>query len=391
MSAFVGVVGITEPLFLDARVAIDNGYAGRLVPGMMTFSFAEGLVIQTGCIHETGVAFLHMDFDIKGPVYVGDTIGVIVEVTEQRPTSKGDRGLITTRNEVVNQHGDVVLVYTPVRLTGARASVTWSALLRTRVGPDAPAVIADDEVWTGDELMQRAAGTADWLDDVAAPANSPIACLLSTSAGAIRPDHRRREHAPPTGAARAAAHGGRAVGVRRTRWTARSSWPSPTSPSLAKAVAARTGRRVELLPDDPGVGTPARPGPCRRCRGRHPPHVGHERAPEGGPLPAGSPRRSGRGQRLAAAARLRLRLRLVVAAAPHRRPRHAVRRPRRRCHAAHVRRLQHRELGRPRPPWRHARPARAHDDRHPARARRPAACRRCERCSTGRRRSIPTR
>ncbi len=117
VSAFVGVVGITEPLFLDARVAIDNGYAGRLVPGMMTFSFAEGLVIQTGCIHETGVAFLHMDFDIKGPVYVGDTIGVIVEVTEQRPASKADRGLITTRNEVVNQRGEVVLVYTPVRLT----------------------------------------------------------------------------------------------------------------------------------------------------------------------------------------------------------------------------------------------------------------------------------
>lgn len=117
VSAFVGVVGITEPLFLDARVAAENGYRGRLVPGMMTFSFAEGLVIQTGCIHETGVAFLHMDFDIKAPVYVGDTIGVIVEVTEQRPTSKGDRGLITTRNEVINQRGDVVLVYTPVRLT----------------------------------------------------------------------------------------------------------------------------------------------------------------------------------------------------------------------------------------------------------------------------------
>ena len=117
VSAFIGIVGLTEPLFLDARVAVANGYAGRLVPGMMTFSFAEGLVIQTGCIHETGVAFLHMDFDIKAPVYVGDTIGVLVEVIEQRPTSRGDRGLITTRNEVVNQRGEVVLVYTPVRLT----------------------------------------------------------------------------------------------------------------------------------------------------------------------------------------------------------------------------------------------------------------------------------
>ena len=58
-----------------------------------------------------------MEFDIKAPVYVGDTIGVIVEVIEQRPTSKGNRGLVTTRNEVVNQRDEVVLVYTPVRLT----------------------------------------------------------------------------------------------------------------------------------------------------------------------------------------------------------------------------------------------------------------------------------
>jgi acyl dehydratase len=117
VSLFVGLAGLTEPLFLDARVAIDNGYKGRLVPGMMTFAFAEGLVIQTGCIHETGIAFLHMELDIKAPVYVGDTIGVIVEVTGQRPTSKADRGLVTTRNEVVNQRDEVVLMYTPVRLT----------------------------------------------------------------------------------------------------------------------------------------------------------------------------------------------------------------------------------------------------------------------------------
>lgn len=124
VSSFVAVAGLTEPLFLDARVAIENGYGGRVVPGMMTFSFAEGLVIQTGCIHDTGVAFLHMDLDIKGPVYVGDTIGVIVEVIEQRPTSKGGRGLVSTRNEVVNQRGEVVLVYTPIRLTAGKATLS---------------------------------------------------------------------------------------------------------------------------------------------------------------------------------------------------------------------------------------------------------------------------
>jgi acyl dehydratase len=113
---FVGMTGLTEPLFYDERFATDHGYKGRLVPGMQTFCYAEGLVIQTGSIHGTGLAHMHCELDIKAPVYVGDTISVVVEVVEQRPTSKG-RGVVTTRNSVLNQRGEVVMVYTPVRLT----------------------------------------------------------------------------------------------------------------------------------------------------------------------------------------------------------------------------------------------------------------------------------
>ena len=114
---FVTLVGINEPLFLDEQFGRDNGYAGRLVPGMLTFTYSEGLVIQSGSIHGTGLAFLHMDLDIKAPVYVGDTIFVIAEVIEQRPASSGNRGLITTRNTVYNQHDAPVMVYSPLRLT----------------------------------------------------------------------------------------------------------------------------------------------------------------------------------------------------------------------------------------------------------------------------------
>ena len=115
--AFVALTGLSEPLFYDERWATDHGYTGRLVPGMQTFCYAEGLVIQSGSIHGTGLAHMHCELDIKAPVYVGDTIRVVVEVTGQRPTSKGDRGVITTRNTVYNQHGDSVMVYSPVRLT----------------------------------------------------------------------------------------------------------------------------------------------------------------------------------------------------------------------------------------------------------------------------------
>jgi len=118
---FVNLTGLNEPLFYDERFAREHGYAGRLVSGMQTFCYAEGLVIQTGSIHGTGLAHMHCEIDIKAPVYVGDTISVVVEVTQQRAASKGNRGVITTCNTVYNQRGEAVMEYHPVRLTKGRS------------------------------------------------------------------------------------------------------------------------------------------------------------------------------------------------------------------------------------------------------------------------------
>jgi acyl dehydratase len=120
--AFVTSAGFIEPLFLDVRAATagDGPYTGRLVPGALTFVFAEGLVIQTGVIHGTGLAFLGTELRVVAPVYVGDTIDVEVEVTEARASRTPGRGVVTTRNRVRNQRGDEVLVYTPTRLVRGR-------------------------------------------------------------------------------------------------------------------------------------------------------------------------------------------------------------------------------------------------------------------------------
>ena len=113
---FVTLAGLNEPLFMDESGAKAAGYKGRLVPGTLTFTYAEGLVMQSGVIHGTGMAFLGSTLDVKAPVFVGDTITVVVEVLESRPTSKGDRGIVTTRNTVVKGDGTVVLVYEPKRM-----------------------------------------------------------------------------------------------------------------------------------------------------------------------------------------------------------------------------------------------------------------------------------
>ena len=113
---FVTLFGFNEPLFWDARHAASAGYSGRLVPGALTYCMAEGLVIQTHVLHATGLAFLGMELDVRKPVIVGDTLSAVVEVTASRPASTGDRGVVTTRVSVRNQHDEEVLVYSPIRL-----------------------------------------------------------------------------------------------------------------------------------------------------------------------------------------------------------------------------------------------------------------------------------
>src|ERR1043166_9441183 len=113
VAAFVNTTWLTEELFTvedDANRAIK----GRAVPAALVYSFAEGLLLPT--MQDTGLAFLNATLEVKAPSVVGDTIHVEAEVIEHRLTSKGDRGLVRFANRVVNQRGETVLEYDPLRL-----------------------------------------------------------------------------------------------------------------------------------------------------------------------------------------------------------------------------------------------------------------------------------
>jgi acyl dehydratase len=117
---FITLGGFNDPLFWDARHAQAVGLAGRLVPGALVYSFAEGLIIQSQLLHGTGLRFLGMHLDVTKPVFVGDTIHAVVEITDNQPEPSGDLSIVSTRVSVRNQHGEEVLVFTPVRLVRGR-------------------------------------------------------------------------------------------------------------------------------------------------------------------------------------------------------------------------------------------------------------------------------
>jgi acyl dehydratase len=74
-------------------------------------------------MQKTGYAFINMELTVHQPVFAGDTVHVECEVIESRlSASRPGRSLVRTSNKVVNQRGEVVLSYTPLRMVKCRNS-----------------------------------------------------------------------------------------------------------------------------------------------------------------------------------------------------------------------------------------------------------------------------
>jgi len=110
---FIGATGMLEVLFTDATY--QGAVKGRLVPAALTYSFIEGLIFQSA-IQDVGLALLEVSMKALAPVLVGDTIFAVVEVTNIRPTSKGNRAIVAWEVKVYNQREENVLTYQVTRM-----------------------------------------------------------------------------------------------------------------------------------------------------------------------------------------------------------------------------------------------------------------------------------
>ena len=119
---FVGATGMTESLFTDLEyLAAHAPMKGRVAPAALVYALAEGLLIQA-TMQYTGLAFLNMTLDVKGPTFAGDTIHVECEVVEISP-KRNDRALVRTFNRIVNQKGETTITYNPLRMMAGRSAL----------------------------------------------------------------------------------------------------------------------------------------------------------------------------------------------------------------------------------------------------------------------------
>lgn len=139
---FVCLVGMFEPLFIDAEfIRKESLYGQRIAPGSLTFSMAEGLTVQTGILHTTGMAFVGLEqMRLLAPVKVGDTIQVQVEVLDTKEVKSRRGGIVRFHQQVRNQRGEMVMEYDVFRLirgpkenpTGKRRSRVHSKLRKMK-------------------------------------------------------------------------------------------------------------------------------------------------------------------------------------------------------------------------------------------------------------------
>jgi acyl dehydratase len=107
--SFAQLSGDFNPPHVDFEYCKTQPYGEIIAHGPLIYAVSGGLMCQAGFNNGTIVALLGVDdWRIHAPVKHGDTIQVAVTVVDKRLTSKGDKGIVTVRREIRNQHGVAV-------------------------------------------------------------------------------------------------------------------------------------------------------------------------------------------------------------------------------------------------------------------------------------------
>ena len=82
--------GDTHPMFLSEEYAKSFGWKTQIVPGLLSYSIAVGLMIQSGFISDV-MAYMGTDkMRFLAPVYPYDTIRVEAEVLSKKKAKTGN-------------------------------------------------------------------------------------------------------------------------------------------------------------------------------------------------------------------------------------------------------------------------------------------------------------
>jgi acyl dehydratase len=94
----------------DAEYSAGSGFGQRVAHGALGFAYAIGLMVRTGLMEGTVLAFREIvEWKFSQPIYIGDTVHVEMEVEETKAVPRLGGGTVTIGVRVVNQKQEAVM------------------------------------------------------------------------------------------------------------------------------------------------------------------------------------------------------------------------------------------------------------------------------------------
>lgn len=113
-----------QPFHMDKEAAAKHMYGGIIASGWMLGALSFRLFVMTNPFGEASLGSPGLEqLRWLAPVRPGDTIHVVVTVSDSRPSrSKPDRGIVTMDWAVRNQHDETVMTMQSIQLLLRRPS-----------------------------------------------------------------------------------------------------------------------------------------------------------------------------------------------------------------------------------------------------------------------------
>jgi acyl dehydratase len=105
---FAGLSGDFNQIHTDAAYSASYDFGQRIAHGLLVQSIATGLTVRTGVIEGTVLAFRELNAKFSLPTFIGDTVHVVIEITDKKALPRLGGGNITMKYGVLNQDGKVL-------------------------------------------------------------------------------------------------------------------------------------------------------------------------------------------------------------------------------------------------------------------------------------------
>ena len=89
---FSGLSGDYSPHHTDDEFIKTLPFEGKIAHGPLVIAVSSGLIVSLNLWRDTAIALMEINVKFKGATVMGDTIKVVVKVSDKKETKKGDKG-----------------------------------------------------------------------------------------------------------------------------------------------------------------------------------------------------------------------------------------------------------------------------------------------------------